>query len=191
MNKTKEIISDSAMKIFSECGYKGTTMDDIALAAGVAKGTLYYNFNSKEEIFNFIIKKGIDNLKEEIRETRESSLSAIRKLEKISQIQLTLFYKNKDFFKVILSQLWGSEGRQESLRCIIKDYINDIKVIIDEAMEQGLIERKNSTILAHSFFGSITSLAIYDLINSEDKDLYDIIDYLIEFTLKGIGIQNI
>ena len=55
MNKTKNLIFESAIKTFSESGYRGATMDDIASNAGLAKGTLYYNFASKEEIFNFIV----------------------------------------------------------------------------------------------------------------------------------------
>ena len=50
MNKTKNLIFESAIKIFSESGYRGATMDDIAANASLAKGTLYYHFKSKEEI---------------------------------------------------------------------------------------------------------------------------------------------
>lgn len=57
MNKTKNLIFKSAIKIFSESGYRGATMDDIAANAGLVKGTLYYHFKSKEEIFNFIVEE--------------------------------------------------------------------------------------------------------------------------------------
>ena len=50
MNKTKRLIFYSAIKIFSDLGYRGATMDEIASNAGLAKGTLYYHFTSKEEI---------------------------------------------------------------------------------------------------------------------------------------------
>ena len=62
MNRTKRLIFDSAIRIFSDCGYRGATMDDIASNAGLAKGTLYYHFTSKEEIFNFIVEEGIQKL---------------------------------------------------------------------------------------------------------------------------------
>ncbi|MPM64998.1 hypothetical protein SDC9_111890 [bioreactor metagenome] len=44
MNKTKMTIFEAAIKTFSNSGYNGTTMDQVAEAAGVAKGTLYYHF---------------------------------------------------------------------------------------------------------------------------------------------------
>ena len=66
MNKTKSLIFESAIKTFSESGYRGATMDDIASNAGLAKGTLYYNFASKEEIFNFIVEEGLQILQNQV-----------------------------------------------------------------------------------------------------------------------------
>ena len=68
MNKTKRLIFKAAIKVFSQNGYNGTTMDDIAKEANVAKGTLYYHFKSKEEIFKFIINGGMDIISEKLEE---------------------------------------------------------------------------------------------------------------------------
>ena len=53
MNKTKRKIFETSMKLFAEKGYDATSIEDITATVGVAKGTLYYHFSSKEEIFNF------------------------------------------------------------------------------------------------------------------------------------------
>ena len=55
MNRTKKAIFEAAINVFATSGYNGSTVDEIASKANVAKGTLYYNFKSKEEIFNFVI----------------------------------------------------------------------------------------------------------------------------------------
>ena len=60
MNKTKRKIFETSMKLFAEKGYDATSIEEITATVGVAKGTLYYHFSSKEEIFKFknnIIKK--------------------------------------------------------------------------------------------------------------------------------------
>ena len=59
MNKTKRKIFETAMELFAEKGYNATSTEEITAVAGVAKGTLYYHFSSKEEIFNFLIEEGI------------------------------------------------------------------------------------------------------------------------------------
>ena len=54
MNKTKRKIFETSMKLFAEKGYENTSIEEITATVGVAKGTLYYHFASKEEIFNLV-----------------------------------------------------------------------------------------------------------------------------------------
>ena len=55
MNKTKRKIFEASMKLFAEKGYDATSVEEITATVGVAKGTLYYHFSSKEEIYNFLL----------------------------------------------------------------------------------------------------------------------------------------
>jgi TetR/AcrR family transcriptional regulator len=189
MNKTKNLIFESAIKIFSESGYRGATMDDIAANASLAKGTLYYHFKSKEEIFNFIVEEGLKILQNQVIEIQEMDMSPIEKLIKICKIQLTFLYGYTDFFKVVMSQLWGNESRQDELRQKIRTYISEIEINIKNAMENGQIEKGDVELIAFQFFGSLCSSAIYESIHIEKVNLEDIIDSTIKFTLKGLGIE--
>lgn len=189
MNKTKNLIFESAIKIFSESGYRGATMDDIAANAGLAKGTLYYHFTSKEEIFNFIVEEGLKILQNQVIEVQEMNIGPIEKLIKICKIQLTFLYGYTDFFKVVMSQLWGNESRQDELRQKIRTYINEIEINIKNAMDNGQIEKGDTELIAFQFFGSLCSSAIYESIHIEKISLDNIIESTIKFTLKGIGID--
>lgn len=190
MNKTKNLIFKSAIKIFSESGYRGATMDDIAINAGLAKGTLYYHFNSKEEIFNFIVEEGIKILQSQVAEIQKMNIDPIEKLIKICRTQLTFLDKYTDFFKVVMSQLWGTENRQNELRNKIGNYIKEIEVNVRSAMENGKIEKGDTELIAFQFFGSLCSSAIYESIQSEKVNLEDIIEGTIKFTLNGLGIST-
>lgn len=190
VNKTKKIIFDSAIKIFSELGYRGATMDEIASNAGLAKGTLYYHFSSKEEIFNFIVVEGIQILTSQAVEIQKLDIGPVDKLEKMSKIQLEFMYGYTDFFKVVMSQLWGNEKRQDDLRSLIRAYIkNNIEGNIKAAMEQNLIKEADSEILAYEFFGVLCSAAIYESINIDKIQLNVVIDNAVKFTLRGLGID--
>ena len=190
MNKTKNLIFESAIKTFSESGYRGATMDDIASNAGLAKGTLYYNFASKEEIFNFIVEEGLQILQNQVIEVQYMNIGPIEKLIKICKIQLTFLYGYTNFFKVVMSQLWGTEDRQTELREKIRRYINEIEINIKAAMENAQIEKGDTELIAFQFFGSLCSSAIYESIHIEKISLDNIIESTINFTLKGIGIDT-
>ena len=189
MNKTKKLIFESAIKIFSESGYRGATMDDIAANAGLVKGTLYYHFTSKEEIFNFIVEEGLQILQNQVMEVQDMNIGPIEKLIKICRIQLTFLYGYTNFFKVVMSQLWGNENRQDELRQKIKRYINEIEINIKIAMENGQIKKGDTELISFQFFGSLCSSAIYESIHSEKINLENIIDSTIKFTLRGLGIN--
>ena len=189
MNRTKRLIFDSAIRIFSDCGYRGATMDDIASNAGLAKGTLYYHFTSKEEIFNFIVEEGIQILQNQVLEVQKEEIGPIEKLVKISEIQLRFLYGYTDFFKVVMSQLWGHEKRQDELREKIRNYIKEIEVNIKKAMEMNEIEQGDSEFMSYEFFGTLCSAAVYESIHIDKVELEKIIESTVKFTLKGLGIE--
>ncbi|MEA4827923.1 MAG: TetR/AcrR family transcriptional regulator [Clostridium sp.] len=187
MNKTKGTIFNAAIKIFSEKGYNGATMDDIAINAGVAKGTLYYHFKSKEEIFKYIVKEGMKKIKTEVQEEVEKVEDPIKRLKTLCKIQLELVYKNRDFFKVIMSQLWGVELRQLELREVVQKYISLIEGYIKEAITKGVIKDGDASFMAYTFFGALCSTAVYELINKDGINIEEIIDNLINHMLYGMS----
>ncbi len=187
MNKTKNLIFLSAVKVFSSYGYDGATMDEIAMSAGVAKGTLYYHFKSKEEIFKYIISEGMKLIQEKIDTAANNEDTAINKLKSVFRVQLMLVHRNKDFFKVIASQLWGKELRQFELRNIIENYINSIEVLIDDAIKLGNVKKGNPRLIAYSFIGNLCASSIYE-ISSGDEDLEGVVQSMMDYILNGTAV---
>jgi TetR/AcrR family transcriptional regulator len=186
MNRTKKIIFDAAIKSFSRNGFHKSTMDEIAETAGVAKGTLYYHFKSKEEIFKFIIHEGLREIENEIRERTEQVENPVDKLRMLCQVQLELVLKYLEFFKTVLSQMWGDEKRQSELRCAFAIYFKHIESYLKEAANAGIIADDNIEILAYNFFGVMASTLCYKLAH-DDVNVTELVDTLINFLMRGIA----
>lgn len=186
MNKTKKIIFEAAIKSFSKKGFYKSTMDEIAETAGVAKGTLYYHFNSKDDIFRFIINDGIGLIENEIKDRTKGIDSPIDKLITVCEIQFQLAIKHQEFFKTILSQMWGDEERQFELRNALKRYFDLLESFIKEAMDGGYIEKGNVEVLAYNFFGVISSAVVFNMLN-QSVDKREIANTLVDFIIKGMG----
>ncbi|WP_446898184.1 TetR/AcrR family transcriptional regulator [Clostridium sp. LBM24168] len=193
MSNTKTLIFKSAIRIFSKNGYNGATMDAIAADAGVAKGTLYYHFKSKEEIFKYIIQEGMNIVKNEIEDIANNEQDSLSKLKVLCKTQLGLVYEIKDFFRVIMSQLWGQETRQYELRDAINSYILYIQKYLDDAIKEGFIKNGDTYSMAYALFGTICSLSVYELtnsskehLNSDKKNYNDMVDNIINYVLNGI-----
>lgn len=63
MTELRDRVIEAATKSFAMFGYKGTTMDQVAKIAGVAKGSIYMFFDSKESLFTHILNNMIQEVK--------------------------------------------------------------------------------------------------------------------------------
>ena len=127
MNKTKRKIFETSMKLFAEKGYDATSIEEITATVGVAKGTLYYHFSSKEEIFNFLVEEGIKLLQNSVDIKTAKFSNYIDKLKAIVLIQIKIVDKYEDLITILLSQFWGNESRNQMCKNQIFLYINQIE----------------------------------------------------------------
>jgi AcrR family transcriptional regulator len=186
MNSTKERIFKAAISTFSKSGFYKSTMDDIAENAGVAKGTLYYHFKSKDEILEFLIDEGLNMLKNEIYEKIDKLNNAVEKLRAAIFVQSDFLYKYGDFITVLLSQIWGNGELQEKFREKLYSYLKIIENIIKEGINEKLIVECDEKIVSSAFFGMISSILVFKLRNKEKFDSGYIADNIIKYTLNGI-----
>jgi AcrR family transcriptional regulator len=56
---TRQKLYEAAVTLIAEQGFSATTVDEIAERAGVAKGTVYYNFKSKADLFEELLRHGV------------------------------------------------------------------------------------------------------------------------------------
>ena len=68
---TRAKLYEAAVTLIAEKGFSATTVDEIAERAGVAKGTVYYNFASKAELFEELLRHGVGLLTASLREAAE------------------------------------------------------------------------------------------------------------------------
>lgn len=189
MNKTKKAIFQSAVKVFSNYGYTGATMDEIVNRAGVAKGSLYYHFKNKEDLFYFIIEEGINLINKEVSEATLHITNPFDKLKASAKVQLKYVYENKDLFKVIMSQLWGMEERNTILREKVKFLLDESAKKFREAIDGGYLEEDDPIFLSYSFIGMMFSSALYELLYEDDYDYDTVVEKFMTYFQYGIRIK--
>ena len=161
MNKTKRKIFETSMKLFAEKGYDATSIEEITATVGVAKGTLYYHFSSKEEIFNFLVEEGIKLLQNSIDIKTAKFSNYIDKIKAIVLIQIKIVIKYEDLITILLSQFWGNEKRHQKCRKHILEYISKIENIVEEGIKCREIKNGNPQAIASEIYGLICSSLVY------------------------------
>lgn len=189
MNKTKRAIFESAIKVFSKSGYTGATMDEIVSRAGVAKGSLYYHFRSKEELFIFIIKEGIDLIHEEVDKATKGMDNPYKIIQESVKVMLKYVDENKDLFKVIISQLWGNEERNDMLRDEIKTLIDNNTSKLKAGIMGGFIANEDPELLSYSLVGVLVSAALYEIINEEEYNHEEVAKKFMKYFEYGINVK--
>ena len=171
MNKTKRKIFETSMKLFAEKGYDATSIEEITATVGVAKGTLYYHFSSKEEIFNFLIEEGIKLLQNsvEIKTLRHDNY--IDKIKAIILIQIKIVAKYEDIITILLSQFYGNEARNKKCQDHVYAYIGQIERIVQEGIEKREIKKGDTRAVASEIYGLICSTLVYKKREGEHMDI--------------------
>lgn len=156
-NKKSDIYK-AAASIFGEKGYDNSSLDEIAKSAGVAKGTIFYYFSSKEELFSSLINQGIDLLSTEIIRICKQKISIKKKLELTIKYHFTFYKENANLCSMILSQLGNFQNRwHESANSIREKYLPVLRLLIKEGKKEKIINSKlNTEAIIISLFSLLT-----------------------------------
>ena len=163
MNKTKRKIFETSMRLFAEKGYDATSIEEITADVGVAKGTLYYHFSSKEEIFEFLIEEGVKLLKNSIEIKTEKLDNSLDKIKAIVLIEIKVLVKYENFMTIVLSEIWGNGPRSILCKKHIFEYIQMIEQIVEEGINKKEIIDGDKNVIASGILGFTCSSLIYKM----------------------------
>ena len=189
MNKTKRKIFETSMKVFAEKGYEATSIEEITATVGVAKGTLYYHFSSKEEIFNFLVEEGIKLLQNSIDIKTAKRNNYIDKIKAIVLIQIKIVSKYEDIITILLSQFWGNENRNKRCQNQVFEYIDKIEKIVQEGIQKGEIKKGDPRIIASEIYGLICSTLIYKKRENTEIDVMKLYHEYENTVINGLRIK--
>ena len=137
----KDQILDTSLQLFMKKGFDATSISDILSQLDIARGTLYYHFESKEAIMDAIIERLLNQVLEKIEKLMtNNSLSQAEKFmgffTSINLTQLTGDEEIVDYFNQPQNALF----HEKSNRLLIKKLSPVLAQIISEGMESGLFD---------------------------------------------------
>lgn len=134
---TKERILVVASKIFGRYGFQKTTIDDIAKTAHKAKGSVYYYFNSKEELFRAVLQEEIAVIKSGLTQVIISNLEATGM---IREFLLTRMHLLKDAVNYHETLKAGFTDQFEFLEDILEEFYNFEVELLRAILDKGIKE---------------------------------------------------
>ncbi|SKA15261.1 TetR/AcrR family transcriptional regulator [Sediminibacterium ginsengisoli] len=108
----KDDILKEAQKLFQQFGLKKTTMEDIARSMGKGKSTLYYYYCSKEEIFDAVIVREMQEVFNLVKSNVDKEITAEKKLTSFALTKIKVLQKRANLYRIVKGEI------QESVRCM-------------------------------------------------------------------------
>jgi len=170
-----ELILDVAEEMLAEKGYHDTSMDEIAARAGVAKGTLYQHFPSKEDLVFALFERNLVLFEQAVGQAARAPLVARAKLERILSYVyqerrgpharlLQLLYQNMEIRKGLLE-------KKGQLRDHMERVAGQIRTILEEGKAEGAFDPAISTELMLLTFMSLLSLSTREHLLAQEQVL--------------------
>jgi AcrR family transcriptional regulator len=190
--RTTEIL-EAARKVFAEKGFHEATVDDIAGVAGLAKGTVYLYYRSKQDIYLAALKLGVARMSALMLEAVRCAATSEQKLRALIAAKLAYCDENRDFFKIYYSEI----GRISMHPGAIDNecqalYFEQVR-LVENILKEGTKSKALRHLRTHE-----TAFVITDLIRgvatqrvlgwSKSKSSHDV-DFIFDFIWKGIAAQ--
>ncbi len=161
MKTKKDLIYEGALKAFSQYEISEARMEDIAELASVAKGTLYYYFKTKEELFLFVMERGIDKFIEQINQVTQSDLPRDTLLYNLLKVHLQFFAEERELCQLLVSKMWGTQNLHVQIQQIIRRYFDKMEEFYASLQQDGYIAANvNIPTLTSSLFGMVIFTAL-------------------------------
>ena len=185
--KVKGLIIEVARNVFSQYGYKKTTMDDIAEGARKGKSSIYYYFKSKEEIYEAVVDTESNMLFDNILSQIEKPVPASEKFRLYVLTRLNKIRELTNFYTVMKSEsLHQLDFIVELRNKYHKREIGILQNILNEGVKSREFSIQDSELAAIALVTAIKGLETPLLIKGEKRNLEKRIDYVVRILFFGI-----
>src|SRR5215831_2543186 len=179
----------SAMRVFASKGFFGAKVSDIADDAGVADGTIYLYFKSKDDLLISLFEQQMLKINEILTRSMEGVADADAKLRMFIRAYMDLVSANRHAAEVITIELRTSaKFMKEYKNPRFADFLKTLAHVIDEGQRQGRFRRDvPANIAARALFGALDELALMWVTGrSERIDIRKVADWIGDLVLQGL-----
>ncbi|MFC4077204.1 TetR/AcrR family transcriptional regulator [Salinithrix halophila] len=192
--ETVEHLFRAAVKVFAEQGFERAKMDDIAREAGVAKGTIYYHFKGKDELFVALMNDGLEKMMAYVRRRTEVEEDPARQLRGLLEAEVDYLFQNGTFAKLLLTEVWGSKERQIEFRARIRELESIIEEVLERGMNAGRFRRLKGSEAAVAIFGAVSVTVLQEIFRCPEVTGADLAEHrapLVVETLESLLYQGL
>lgn len=156
---TRGAILAAARRLFGEAGFAATTVDQIAEAAGVAKGAVYHHFATKEAVFEAVFEAASEDLAAAVGQAARQAPDVLATLSVAARAYFDLC-AGGPMRRIILADGPAVLGWARWREIDARHFAAGVPLVLNAAIAQGLIEDQPVEPLATLILGAMTEAAV-------------------------------
>jgi AcrR family transcriptional regulator len=199
-NREKEYrikqIKDSAATLFYKKGFVATTIEDIAAAAEISKGTIYLYFKSKDDLYFSLVEPSLDKLsKKLIKIAGMKEITPEIRMKNVVDAVYDFYDKDPDAYHLISryeASVFASllsKDKLDHLKSLMRSNLNQLETVISDGVKQGSfrkIDPKMTAIIIWNTFMGIIQFQENRLEKGRSDYRRSTIDGAVEIIYRGI-----
>lgn len=190
--RTAEIL-EAARTVFAQRGFGGATIDAIALAAGVAKGTVYLYFDSKRELFLASLREGVLALHAEVAVQMGAATTCEGKLHAFIAGRFEYFSRNREFFRIYYTEfshlIAGTANAQPEFQDLYEQQASLLESVLADGIALGQLRPFDVPRTARLIYDLIRAALAQHILHGAEEAPEAPISSLYDFVWKGIGTK--
>ena len=183
-------ILEAATRVFAAKGFHGATIEDVAHAAGIAKGTIYLYYSSKQDVYIQALRHNLLELNRTLGAQVETESTSRGKLEVFVRSGFEFLDKNRDFFRIYFVELERSLLRQSPEESELSDLYLDrialIRRILEQGIERGEVAVERPDAVAYAIVDLVRGITRQRLSNTWNSTIEEDVTLLLDLIWQGI-----
>ncbi len=182
--RTQERIEQATLALFAEKGVDRTTIGDIARAAGIAEGTIYRHYPSKEELIWQLFSRNYLDLAARLDALQAARRGLRAKLAAMIGMFCSLYEQDSDMFRFLLLV---QHGQLERVEADMQTPVKVLKAVIEGAVARGEVPPQDSEVATAMVLGMVLQVAVFKAYGRITQPLGDFAEQLTEGCWRALG----
>ena len=187
----REAILRAATKVFAEKGYFNSKVADIAAAAGIADGTVYLYFKSKDEILHSLFDRAMADFIAEGRRELAIIDAPAAKLKRVAELHLEKLGADRDLAVVFQVELRGStKFMQEFSAAGFGEYLDIIRQTIEDGQKSGVFRNDIKPVVgAKILYGALDEMVTNWVLSKKSYPLAPMAAEVLKIFFGGVLVK--
>lgn len=184
-------ILEAARRVFAGNGYNAATVDEIAEMAGVAKGTVYLYFPSKQDLFLAALRSGVRELHEQVHLEVTAADTTADRVRAFMAARLRYGVANRDFIRIYYTEFTNMQFRSSASRVEFQDLYDNQARLLESVLEAGVrsgeLRPLDTKKAAHLIFEMARASIAKHILEWPDEPIESTVQLLFDLVWSGIG----